>query len=169
MLPALLAQIGLPLLLKAVGLGLDAIDNPVAKAASAAVGDVEKAISGRQITPDQIAAANHHTERMMEIESREVQTKIREINRTFRAEISSGDAYVRRWRPTFGYAVALSWMATMGAAAYTVVAEPELAPGVISALVNTAPIWGVALAVLGVSVVKRSQDKRLGAPGDSGA
>jgi hypothetical protein len=166
MLPALLAQIGLPLLLKAVGLGLDAIDNPVAKAAGAAIGDVEKAITGRDITPEQIAAANMHTERMMEIESREVQTKIREINRTFRTEISSNDAYVRRWRPTFGYAVALSWTATMGAAAYTVVAAPDMAPAIITALVNTAPIWGVALAVLGVSVVKRSQDKRLPGAGD---
>ena len=32
---------------------------------------------------------------------------------------------------------------------------------IIAALVNTSPIWGIALGVLGVSVVKRSADKKL--------
>lgn len=70
------------------------------------------------------------------------------------------DAYVRRWRPTFGYAVALSWLVTMLAVAWVVVHEPAQAPAIIAALLDTTPIWGGALAVLGLSVVKRSQDKR---------
>ena len=86
---------------------------------------------------------------------------IAEINATMRAEAASSDAYVRRWRPTFGYAVALTWTATMGAIAWAIIAEPAQAPTIIAALVNTAPIWGIALAVLGISVVKRSHDKAL--------
>lgn len=74
------------------------------------------------------------------------------------------DAYVRRWRPTFGYAVALSWLVMMLAVAWVVVHEPARAPEVIAALLDTTPIWGGALAVLGLSVVKRSQDKRLPPP-----
>lgn len=74
------------------------------------------------------------------------------------------DAYVRRWRPTFGYAVALSWLVTMLAVAWVVVRDPAQAPAVIAALLDTAPIWGGALAVLGLSVVKRSQDKRGATP-----
>jgi hypothetical protein len=90
-------------------------------------------------------------------------TQLVQINRTARAEAASNDAYVRRWRPTFGYAVALTWTATMAAAAYAIVATPTEAPAIIAALINLAPIWGVALAVLGVSVVKRSKDKEVAA------
>ncbi len=92
--------------------------------------------------------------------------QLAEINATMRAEAASSDAYVRRWRPTFGYAVALTWSATMGAISWAIIATPSQAPAIIAALVNTSPIWGIALAVLGVSVVKRSQDKAMasGAP-----
>ena len=87
--------------------------------------------------------------------------QLAEINATMRAEAASGDRYVRCWRPTFGYAVALTWTATMVAVSWLIIAEPAQAPAVIAALVNTSPIWGIALSVLGVSVVKRSQDKAL--------
>jgi hypothetical protein len=93
--------------------------------------------------------------------AREETRQLAEINATMRAEITSGDGYVRRWRPTFGYAVALTWTATMGAVSWAIIAQPTQAPTIIAALVNTAPIWGIALAVLGVSVVKRSQDKKV--------
>jgi len=82
-----------------------------------------------------------------------------EINATMRAEAVSRDAFVRRWRPTFGYAVALTWTVTMGAVSWAIVMTPARAAEIIAALVNTSPIWGIALGVLGVSVVKRSHDK----------
>ena len=91
--------------------------------------------------------------------TREETRQLAEINATMRAESASNDGYVRRWRPTFGYAVAATWTATMGAVSWAIVAEPAQAPGIIAALVNTSPIWGIALGVLGVSVVKRSHDK----------
>lgn len=93
--------------------------------------------------------------------AQEESRQLAEINATMRAEAASADAYVRRWRPTFGYAVALTWTATMGAVSWAVIATPVQAPAIIAALVNTSPIWGIALAVLGVSVVKRSQDKAM--------
>ncbi|WP_033068769.1 3TM-type holin [Thalassospira australica] len=159
MIPALLAQIGLPLLMKAVGAGLDHIDNPIAKTAAEGLKQVEKAVTKGDVTPEQITAANRHTERMAEIElARDTET-LKSVNRTIRAEVASEDAFVRRWRPSFGYAVALTWIMTMGAIAYAIILTPLQAPAIIAALVNTSPIWGIALGVLGVSVVKRSADK----------
>lgn len=97
--------------------------------------------------------------------AREESRQLAEINATMRAEVAAQDAYVRRWRPTFGYAVAITWSLTMAAVSWAIVAEPGQAPSIIAALVNTSPIWGIALAVLGVSVVKRSHDKTLAANG----
>lgn len=99
MIPALLAQIGLPLLMKAVGAGLDHIDNPIAKTAAKGLKQVEQAVTKGDVTPEQIHAANRHTERMAEIElARDTET-LKSVNRTIRAEVASEDAFVRRWRP----------------------------------------------------------------------
>jgi hypothetical protein len=168
MIPALLAQFGLPLLVKAVTGALDSVDHPAAHAAAGALKDVGGAITGGQITPEQIAEANRHVERMAEIDSTEAREALAQINTSLRAEVSSEDWYVRRWRPTFGYAVAITWTATMGAVSWAIVAEPAQSPTIIAALVNTSPIWGIALGVLGVSVVKRSHDKAGGAPQGGG-
>jgi hypothetical protein len=162
MIPLLLAQIGLPLLAKAVGGALDSLNHPAAKAASAALSQVGEALESKAIPPEQVVEANRHMERLTELDSAEAREALAQINQTFRTEVASEDAYVRRWRPTFGYAMAATWTATMGAIAWAIVTEPAQAPTIITALVNTSPIWGVALAVLGVSVVKRSHDKTLG-------
>jgi len=66
--PALLAQIGLPLLVKAVGGALEKIDHPVAKAATSAMNAVDAAIVSKSITPEHLAEANRHTERMTELD-----------------------------------------------------------------------------------------------------
>ena len=90
----------------------------------------------------------------------EAETKqLGEINQTMRAEAAAGDPYVRRWRPTFGYMIALTWGAQTLAVAWAMVAEPTQAAAVVSAVAALTPLWGIALAVLGVNVVKRSQDK----------
>lgn len=160
MLPlALLAEIGLPFLVRAVGGALGLIDNPVAKAASEALDKAGAAMSGGDIKPEQIAEANRHIERMAAIESEEARTALRQVNRTMRAEVRSDDAYVRRWRPTFGYAVALTWTAQTAALVWAVVATPASAGPIIAAMSGLSVMWGIALSVLGVSVVKRSRDK----------
>jgi hypothetical protein len=163
MIPALLASVGLPLLVRAVGSALDGVDHPMAKAAAGALSQVGQALTDKAIPPEQVAEANRHLERMTDLDTAETRHTLAQINASLRAEARSDDWYVRRWRPTFGYAVALTWTATMIAVSWSIIDDPTQAPAIIAALVNTSPIWGIALGVLGVAVVKRSQDKaRLG-------
>jgi hypothetical protein len=159
MIATLLASVGLPLLAKAVGGALERVDHPAAKTAAQALTQVGQAFDQSAIAPEQVAEANRHLERMTELESTEAREALAQVNETARTEVRTDDWYVRRWRPTFGYAVAATWTATMSAVSWAIVADPRQAPEIITALVNTSPIWGVALGVLGVAVVKRSQDK----------
>lgn len=163
MLPAILAQLGLPLLVRAVTWGLDKLDSPAAKAASEALTEVETALGAGLIPPEQLAEANRHIEAMTRIEAVRESEILAEINATMRTEARSEDAYVRRWRPTFGYAVALTWTVQMAGLTYAVIATPEVAAEILAAIGSLSLIWGVALSVLGINVVKRSQDKAVGA------
>lgn len=159
MIGTILSTIGLPNIVKLASSALGAINNDTAKKASNALKDVENAILKEEITPEEIKEANRHTEKMFEIDADLSKKIISEVNSTIRKETESDDKYVRRWRPTFGYSVSIAWVITMMSVAYTIIDNPTNAPMIISALVNTSPLWAVALGVLGVSVVKRSQDK----------
>jgi hypothetical protein len=163
MFPALLAQIGLPLLVRAVTEGLGAIDHPAAGTAAKALGSVREALDDGRIAPDAVAEANRHVERLAELDSAERRTTLQEVNRSLRAEVASDDAYVRRMRPTFGYVMAASWCAQMGAIAWLAVAEPAQAGPVIEAVSSLGTIWTVGLSVLGIYVYKRSDEKRASA------
>ena len=131
--------------------------------ASKALDDVAGAIAGREIDPAQIAEANRHLERIAATESATYRETLAQINRTFRTELQSDDAYVRRWRPTFGYAVAFTWVLQVSGLAWTVIASPEHAGEIIAAMTSLSVIWGVALSVLGINVAKRSSDKAIAA------
>jgi hypothetical protein len=159
MLPALLAQIGLPLLVKAVGAGLSRIDHPAAAGAAAALDAVDKAVTTSEITPEQVAEANRHVERMTEIEAETGRAILTEVNASLRAEIASEDKYVRRMRPTFGYVMAATWAVQMGATSWAVIDSPRDAPAVLAALAETWWLWTVALSVLGIYVAGRSKEK----------
>ena len=63
-------------------------------------------------------------------------------------------------RPTFGYIMALTWAAQMGAIAYVVAVEPDKAAPVIAAVASLGTIWTVGLSVLGIYVYRRSGEKR---------
>ena len=86
-----------------------------------------------------------------------------------RAEVASEDRYVRRWRPTFGYAVSLALLiqavGIVATCLYAAMASPASAGPVINALGSMVSAlgaqWTVSLAVLGVNVAKRSQDKQV--------
>jgi steroid 5-alpha reductase family enzyme len=82
-------------------------------------------------------------------------------------EKTSEDAYVSRMRPTFGYVMALTWLAQMGAIAWVIVADPVQANLIITAMTSLGTIWSVGLSVLGIYVYKRSEDKRVSARGRS--
>lgn len=160
MLSALLAQIGLPVLVKTVSGALDKMTSPAAKAAAATLKQVDAAISTGGITPEQIQEANRHVEKMAELESAEFKTIISEVNQSLRSETASEDKYVRRMRPTFGYIMAFTWAAQMLAIAFVILETPEKANNVISAMSNLDTVWTVGLSVLGIYVYKRSSDKK---------
>ncbi len=161
MIPALLARIGLPLIARLAGAGLEALDNPAADAAAKALREVDGVLRSGGVAPEALEAANRRIE--VKARSREAQTAWREVNATMRAETRAEDAYVRRWRPTFGYAVTAAWALQMAAIAWAVVAHPPDAPAILAAAASLSAMWGVALAVLGVAVHERSRDKALAA------
>jgi hypothetical protein len=170
MLPAMLAQLGLPLLVKLVGGALGKIDNPIAKTASAALADVGTAIGTKTITPEQLAEGNRHIEALDKTESEDFQTALSEVNATIRAEAQSEDAFTRRWRPFFGYVAAATWGLQAAAIAFAIAyatAVPGRAADILPALAQLmgamTVMWGIALSVLGIQVVQRSRDKAVAA------
>lgn len=102
---------------------------------------------------------NHIVLAELEAENKQLAT----INATMRTEYTSGDSFVRRWRPFFGYTIAVTWFVQMSALGVVIVISPNDAPAVINAMVNLSGMWAIALAVLGVSVKKRSDDKQVSA------
>ncbi len=92
------------------------------------------------------------------------------VNETMRNESNSNDGFVRRWRPFYGYAVAISWFVQMTGFTimfvYTSIKSPENLANVVQQFAvlsgSLISLWGIALAVLGVSVHKRSLDKQTG-------
>lgn len=90
---------------------------------------------------------------------RELTKRLETINATMRAEYTSNDKFVSRWRPTFGYIVSFTWGVQMLSLSVLIVTKPEQAVNVMSAMVGLTALWGIALTILGVNVNKRSQDK----------
>src|SRR3954463_8964531 len=98
------------------------------------------------------------TEKLAELDSADSRTALTKVNRSLRAEVASDDAYVRRMRPTFGYIMAVTWCAQMGAIAWVIVADPVQANLIITAMTSLGTIWSVGLSVLGIYVYKRSEE-----------
>lgn len=161
MLPALLAKIGLPVLIDIVARSLGRVDHPAAQSASKALSEVDAALSGGDIPEEQMAEANRHAEAMAELKIKEFSASLSEINQSLRAEVASNDPYVRRMRPTFGYLMAFTWAAQMFGLAYVVVFETEKAAAVLSGMASLSTIWAVGLSVLGIYVYKRSEEKKM--------
>lgn len=157
----LLAQVGIPVLVKTVSEALKHVDHPLAKGASSALGGLNDALRQGAITPEQMERAHAHVEKMAELEVSERQVALEQINTSLRTEVTSSDSYVRRMRPTFGYLIAVTWAAQMLALAYVIVFETEKASLVIEAMESLGTIWAVGLSVLGIYVYKRSEDKKL--------
>ena len=160
MIPALLAQIGVPLLVKAVGGALSKSSNETARAAGEALGALDGEIAAGRVAPEDLSEANRHIEAMAELEAEADRTWLEQVNKTIRAEVASDDPYVRRMRPTFGYVLALTWAGQMGAVAYVAAVRPGEAGAVVGALAELGTIWSVGLSVLGIYVYKRSQEKQ---------
>lgn len=82
------------------------------------------------------------------------------VNDTARVELASGDAYVRRMRPTWGYTMCATWAWIMIVIGYSIWQRPESLTGALPDIVTLFAIGG---AVLGVYVNNRTKEK--GAPG----
>ncbi len=161
MLSTVLSKIGLPVLIEFVAQALGKIDNPIAKSASAALEEVEGALTGGLISAEQMAEANRHAEAMAMINMQQYETSLSEINQSLRAEITSDDKYIRRMRPTFGYLMAATWASQMFGLSYIIIFKTELAATVMQGMAALSTIWAVGLSVLGIYVYKRSEDKKI--------
>lgn len=161
MLTTMLSKIGLPILIEFVARALSRIDHPVAQNAGKALEEVEGALAGGLISPEQMIEANRHAEEMARINIQQYETSLSEINQSLRAEIASQDLYIRRMRPTFGYIMAFTWAAQMFAVAFVVVFDTTNVGHVLAGMASLSTIWAVGLSVLGIYVYKRSEDKKL--------
>jgi hypothetical protein len=164
MLPALFAKIGLPVFVQILSTALGQIDSPIAKGAAEALGKVDIAMKSGVITPEQMAEANRHAEKMAEMEMQNYQSAVSEVNETMRAESASSDVYVRRMRPTFGYVMAFTWGVQMFSIAYVIIFDTGKAGFVLNAMSNLSAIWAMGLSVLGIYVYKRSEEKKSSPP-----
>ncbi len=160
MITRLLGKIGLPVLIKVLSLSLLRLNTETAQKAGQALDDVGKEIVREEISPEQIAEADRHLVRGRNIDLGLDRKAREQINRDLRQEILAEDKFVRFWRPAFGYSVALAWLLTILTVCYVAIVDGGEAAEIISALMETASLWGLALGVLGVSVVKSTPEKR---------
>lgn len=160
MLPAIIAGIGLPLLIDAAREGLKKIDHPVARTAVEALTQLGRNMETGNITPEQLKEANRHIEEMTLIAAEENKTALHEVNESLRTEVASDDPYVRRMRPSFGYIMAITWGAQMLSIAYTIIVSPENSAKVMAGMADLSTIWGVGLAVLGIYVYHRGGENK---------
>ena len=161
MIQSILATVGLPILVEFIQSALTKIDTPVTRGAAEALHKVDEALKAGTISTEQISEANRHIEKLAELESKNSQITLSEINETIRSEIASKDKFVRRMRPTFGYIMALTWAAQMFGIAYIIIFDTARAGVVLAAMSSLTAIWGIGLSVLGIYVYKRSEDKKL--------
>ncbi len=130
---------------------------------------IEKALTDR---PDTLLALKqlemeHDAElQRLAIEAERIASQERSLalarqHATMQAEIASHDPYVRRWRPTWGYTLCVSWIMTFLGIFIVMLVEPSEAARVIAAVVELMPLFSIALVVLGVNIHKRSQDKQV--------
>lgn len=158
-LPAVIAKIGLPVLVNVLSEALGSIDTPATKGASEALSRVDEALRTGGISPEQLKEANRHAETLAQMQSDEYKAAVEQVNQSLRAEIASADPYVRRMRPTFGYLMAATWAAQMFGIAYVIVFETAKAGEVMAAMASLSAIWAVGLSVMGIYVYKRSEEK----------
>lgn len=161
MFAAIVAKLGLPVLVSVIAGALSKINNPVAQSAAGALGNFESALAGGVISAEQMAEANRHAEEMARIKAKEYETALSEVNQSIRAEGASDDPYVRRMRPTFGYLMAITWAAQMLGLAYVMIFQTDKAPVVLEGMEALSTIWAVGLSVLGIYVYKRSEEKKV--------
>ncbi|MEQ8747336.1 3TM-type holin [Pyruvatibacter sp.] len=152
--------------------------------AGGAVGGIIASVLGTEAKPDQVAAALSTDPaalaKVIEVEAQqrieltrmtlEAQTaQFGQQHETIRAELASENIWKSGWRPFFGWCVALVWLLMGTGIVYITVFQPSEAKDIMEGIASLTGLFGIALAVLGVNIQQRSQDKRrlLGQPDDS--
>lgn len=141
--------------------------------------DVAQAVTGKRDDGEALKALEADPELLLAYQRQTAQRaislyqeetkRLQSVNETIRAEAASSDPYVRRMRPTMGYALIFSWTMTMAAVVFVIVTDPGAASAVIVALADLSIMWSVALSVLGLYVYKRSEDKKTAPSAGTGA
>lgn len=176
-LPLLPVAMGLiqaaPALLSLFDNGDDSTVSKVARAAS----DVAQRVTGTNTDDDALAAIKADPALMLEYQrqatdkavaiAQEDTKRLQTVNETMRAEIASSNWWRAGWRPYWGYVAGTAFGAQMIGVTVAMFVHPAEIANIISALSLLFPFWGVAMAVLGVAVWKRSDDKKVaaGVPG----
>jgi hypothetical protein len=91
---------------------------------------------------------------------KEETARLQIVNDTMRVELTSGDGFVRRMRPTWGYTMCASWAWIMVVMGVVIWQHPDL---LTPNMPNIVTMFGIGLTVLGIYVNSRSKEK--GAPG----
>lgn len=121
--------------------------------------DERQALEAIKANPELLV---RYQESMNAIVLAQIDSEVRQleaVNATMRAEYSSNDPYVRRARPTWLYVTAFTWALQAIALLVAVIVYPSLASSVINAISELTGMWSVALAVIGVAIKSRSDDK----------
>jgi len=142
--------------------------------AGTAVGTLISSVLGTENKPEEVSkilAANpellfklkeQENNQQTELQKLLIESEIKtltEVNATMRTEIASGDKFKSYWRPLFGYIMATSWGGMMFAVTYQILFKPVLAANTITSLGQLTGLWAIGMAVLGINVWKRSNDK----------
>jgi hypothetical protein len=97
--------------------------------------------------------------------------EVQEHHKTYRTELISQDAFVRRWRPGFGWACVLcfimQFLLILVGGLYAIFVVPErsgqIFTGISEVVSSLVVIWTIAFSVLGINITSRSKDKQLAA------
>ena len=103
------------------------------------------------------AQINAHAAAIAQEETKRIQT----VNETVQISEANKDPYVRRMRPTFGYAATFCMVTMFLTVVYTLLkVGPEKAIEMIKAYAQMEWIIVAMLAAIGVYIKKRSDDKK---------
>ena len=153
MIGSILTTLGLPALINIVRKALSFSSNSKVQVAVSALDEVSKAISNNDITLEELQELHRHAEQMAVIEKEISVATISAVNETIRQELEGSDGFIRRWRALFGYAVAGIWTLMMLLVVIVLFSNPMYASEVVMAVIDTTPLWMIALAILGVTTI----------------
>lgn len=158
MLARILGKIGLPILIRFMSSALGRINHQSAQKAVLVLDDLHSVIRREEIPCDELRNATRWPEKSGELENAFPAQMLSHLRENLHQEFKAEDRFSKLWRPAFGYSVALSWFLCISTICYVVVSGNQRTPEIIMALVETTSLWGIALGVLGISVVKTNSE-----------